>query len=348
MTVRHLPRVSALLAIPLALVACSAPPAAAPDTPTTVTVTNCGEPATFPSPAQRMFVNDGNMISMVLALGAQEQVVAVSSIQRDAETLRRHYGDVVDTLNDVSAEYPSRETVLAQRPDVMVAGWNYGYSEQKGLTPTTLKDAGIAAYVLTESCRQTEGERARGVVDPWTALSDDLTNLGEITGKTAEAQTVNADITARLAALRAAPQAAAPPTVFVFDSGVDAVYSSGRFGAPEAIITAAGGRNALTDLDDTWVEVSWERLAASNPAAFVFVDYPPQTFAEKVAVLKGRDGIKDLPAVQQERFLNLPYALWTSGPLNIDAAEQVRAALESWGLVPASGITPKFDDQPAD
>lgn len=347
MTIHRLPRaLPVLLAVPLALAACSAPPPAAPPV-VTVTVTNCGEPATFPSPAQRMFVNDGNMISMVLALGAQEQVVAVSSIQRDADTLRRHYGAAVDGLNDVSPQYPSRETVLAQRPDVMVAGWNYGYSEEKGLTPATLREAGIAAYVLTESCRQVDGERARGLVDPWTALSEDVANLGAVTGRTAEAETVNADVTARLDALRAAPQAPTPPTVFVFDSGVDAVYSSGRFGAPDAIISAGGGRNALADLDDSWVEVSWERLAASNPAAFVFVDYPPQTFAEKVAVLKARDGIRDLPAVAQERFLNLPYALWTSGPLNIDAAEQVRAALEGWGLVPASGLTPKADDQPS-
>jgi iron complex transport system substrate-binding protein len=62
---------------------------------------------------------------------------------------------------------------------------------------------------------------------------------------------------------------------------------------------------------------------------------PPAAFVEKVAVLTARDGIKELPAVAQGRFLNLPYALWTSGPLNIDAAEQVRKALEGWQLIPA-------------
>jgi iron complex transport system substrate-binding protein len=61
-------------------------------------------------------------------------------------------------------------------------------------------------------------------------------------------------------------------------------------------------------------------------------------------VLQARDGIKDLPAVQQNRFLNLPYGVWTSSPLNIDAAEQVRKALEGWGLVPPSALQPAFDD----
>ncbi|WP_034269398.1 ABC transporter substrate-binding protein [Haloechinothrix halophila] len=305
-----------------------------------VTVTNCGEEVSFPSPAERLFVNDGNMISMVLALGAQDQVAAVSSVQRDAPVLRKHYGDAVDGLNDVAKTYPSRETVLAQRPDVVVAGWNYGYDETKKLTPASLAQHDIDAYTLTESCRQGAGS-ARGIVDPWTALRTDLRNLGQITGRQDRADEVVADLDERLTALEDAPEPEEPPTIFLFDSGDKTIYSSGNLGAPQAIITAGGGRNALEDLKDTWTEVSWERLASAEPDAILFVDYPPQTFEEKVRILREHAATKDLEAVREERFLNLPYALWTSGPLNIDAAEQVRAALEGWDLVPDSGIAPK-------
>ncbi|WP_235949160.1 ABC transporter substrate-binding protein [Nocardia terrae] len=305
-------------------------------------VRNCGVGQKFPSPAQRMFVNDGNLISMVLALGAQGQTVAVSSLKRDAETLRKHYGDAVDTLNSVAPDYPSRETVLAQRPDVMVAGWSYGYSEAANLTPDSLRAAGVAPYVLTESCRRADGER--GVVDAWTALRTDLTALGAITGRKDEAARVTGDLDRRLAALRSAPPAANPPAIFVFDSASDTIMSSGQFGAPQAILEAAGGRNVLADVADTWTQVSWERLAAADPDAIVFVDYPPQTVEQKVELLRGKPGIQNLRAVKDGRFLNLPYALWTSGPLNIDAAEQVRVQLERWNLVPPSGIRPAFDD----
>jgi iron complex transport system substrate-binding protein len=306
--------------------------------PTEVEVRNCGRAVSFPRPARRLFVNDGNMISMALAVGAGGNVAAVSSMQRDAPVLRKHYGAArVDALRQVAREYPSRETVLAQRPDVVLAGWNYGWDETRRLTPASLRQQGIAAYTLTESCRQGAG-RARGVVDPWTALRTDLTNLGDITGHEDGARRAVADIDARLAALRRAPQARTRPTVFLFDSGTDAVYSSGRFGAPQAILDAAGARNALGDLDDTWTEVSWERVIAARPDAFLFVDYPPQSFAQKVAVLRARAGVRDLPAVREGRFLNLPYAMWTSGPLNIEAAEQAREALERWDLVPDSGV----------
>ncbi|WP_084535247.1 ABC transporter substrate-binding protein [Nocardia yamanashiensis] len=322
----------------IAVAGCGSPQAASGN----LTVRNCGVEAAFPAPAQRMFVNDGNLISMALALGAQEQVVAVSSLKRDADTLRRHYGDVVDKLNQVAPEYPSRETVLAQRPDVMVAGWNYGYSEATNLTPDSLRAAGVAPYVLTESCRQADGER--GITDAWTALRTDLTDLGAITGKGERAGQLTADIDQRLTALRAAPQPERKPVIFVFDSASDTVFSSGKFGAPQAILEAAGARNALEDVSDTWTAVSWERLAAADPDAIVFVDYPPQTFQQKVDLLRAKPGIQNLRAVTASRFLNLPYALWTSGPLNIDAAEQVRVQLETWNLAPRSGIRPAFDD----
>ncbi|MRH90023.1 ABC transporter substrate-binding protein [Nocardia sp. SYP-A9097] len=335
---RHLTRIFAATALVGALAACSSPQAATGN----LSIRNCGVSARFPAPAQRMFVNDGNLISMVLALGAQQQVVAVSSLKRDAETLRKHYGDAVDGLNSVAPDYPSRETVLAQRPDVMVAGWNYGYSEATNLTPDSLRAAGVAPYVLTESCRRPDGER--GITDAWTALRTDLTDLGAITGRTEKATELNADIDRRVNALRAAPQPERKPILFLFDSASDTIFSSGKYGAPQAILETAGARNAIEDVADTWTAVSWERLAAADPEAIVFVDYPPQSFQQKVELLRSKPGIQNLRAVRESRFLNLPYALWTSGPLNIDAAEQVRAQLERWGLVPASGIRPGSDD----
>lgn len=55
----------------------------------TVEVTNCGESVRFPTPAKRVFVNDGNMIAMALAVGAQDQLVAVTSLQKDTPSWSR-------------------------------------------------------------------------------------------------------------------------------------------------------------------------------------------------------------------------------------------------------------------
>ncbi|ODT99837.1 MAG: hypothetical protein ABS81_25035 [Pseudonocardia sp. SCN 72-86] len=46
-----------------------------------MTVTNCEAAAEFPAPATTVFVNDGNLISTMPAVGAQDSIVAVSSLQ---------------------------------------------------------------------------------------------------------------------------------------------------------------------------------------------------------------------------------------------------------------------------
>lgn len=310
-----------------------------------VTVTNCGVEVALPSPAQRIYVNDGNMTAMLLSLGAQEQIAGVSGLDRHLGVLTEVYGkDVVDGLPRATDEYPTLENVIAQQPDVMVAGWSYGYSQEKNLTPQSLREHDIAPYVLSESCREDDG--ARGTMPPWEALFTDLSNLGKITGREERAEELVADTRSRLAALESAPQEDEPPTVFLFDGGTKDIFTSGSFGAPQAIIEAAGAKNATADVADTWTSVSWEHLAASEPDFFAFVDYPGQTFEQKVEILRTNPATKDLPAVQEERFLNLTYAAWTSSPLNIDAAEQLRVALEDHGLVPDSAVEPERDVAP--
>lgn len=79
-----------------------------------VTVANCGKGVTY-AQADNLFVNDANIISMVLSVGAAEDVVEGS---------------------------PSFEAVVVKPPDIFIGGWNSGMSEEKSLTPDSLKGAG--------------------------------------------------------------------------------------------------------------------------------------------------------------------------------------------------------------
>lgn len=286
------------------------------------------------------------MIAMMLAIGAEKNLVGISSLNRDHTVLSAHYGaSALSGLQETSPTMPSLETIVGKQPQVVVAGWNYGF-KQGSVTPDQLNAVNIDPYILSESCLQKQGEKARGIMDPWTALDTDLSNLGAITGHQSQAATVISDIDSRRQALEKAPQATTKPNVLVFDSGDQTVFTSGKFGGPQAVITAAGGRNVMDDVADTWTTVSWEKVASSNPDVIVFVDYGTQTFAQKVALLESNPATKDLPAVKNKRFFNLPYAMWVSSPLNIDAAEQLRHKLEQWSLVPASQLPqPSHDDQ---
>lgn len=321
--------------------ACGADSTAASES--TVTVSNCGADVAFPQPLDRLFVNDGGMIAIALAAGARDNMVAVSALARDKDVLRLEYGPQVDTLNEVATERPTLENIVAAKPQVLYAGYNYGMSESRGITPEILAGHGIDVYQLSEACRQTDGEAQRGTMDPWVALDTDLRNIGTIAGNPEQGAAAADEVADRLEKLRAAPQPAAKPTVFVFDSVSDTIFTSGSFGGPQGIIDAAGARNATEDIEDTWTAVSWERLTTADPEVIVFVDYPGQSVDEKIAALRSNPASRNLKAVRENRFVNLPYAMWVSSPLNIDAAEIMRNVLENHGLAPESGITPTLD-----
>ncbi|GAA1287354.1 ABC transporter substrate-binding protein [Saccharothrix xinjiangensis] len=329
---------AATLTAGLALAGCGGDerPSAAPGR---VTVDNCGEQVSFPDPARRLFVNQGNRIATVLALGAADRVAAVSGLGDDRDVLGAAYGaDVVGDLPVATEGQPSLENVVARRADVVVS-W---FSDGDDVTPERLATRSIAAYQSSEGCRQGPDD-ARGTMEPWDALYADLRNLGRITGHDHEAEARVTGIRERLDALAAAPAAQDPPTVFLFDRGTADVYSSGAYGAPQAIIGAAGARNALGDLRESWTSVSWERVVAAKPDFIAFVDYGRQSFEDKVAVLRGNPATRDLPAVVEGRFLNLPFAMWTSSPLNVDAAEHLRTALEARDLLPRSEVRARLD-----
>ena len=57
-----------------------------------VTLTNCGNKVTYPKVAQRLYVNDGNIIATALSAGAVKQIAAVSSLGDDKTILAAKYG----------------------------------------------------------------------------------------------------------------------------------------------------------------------------------------------------------------------------------------------------------------
>ena len=123
-----------------------------------VTLTNCGEEVTY-SKTDSLFVNDGNIIATVLSAGGKDKIKNVSSLQRDVDILKAKYGaETIDGLDAVSKEYPSLEEVVSKQPNVYVAGWGYGLSESKNMTPETLKEQGIW-HVSDHRIMQAAGHR---------------------------------------------------------------------------------------------------------------------------------------------------------------------------------------------
>ncbi len=319
-----------LVTVALGLTACGAEVRPGGDTgPAPVTVENCGHAITYPLP-QRAVAYDMSSTEKMFALGLAGRMRGIV-MPRTAEpaVARSPYVDDYRAVETLSTDVLSFETVVGAQADWVLAGWNSGFSEARGITPAKLDGVGIRSYQHTESCFN-YGDRPVKV-PPLEALYTDLRQIGQIFHVPDRAEALVADLQARAAALRANAPAGEPARVFIYDSGTDQPFTSGNQAAPDTIVSLAGGRNIAGNLDARWTTIGWEPVVRAQPEVIAVVDYGDRPVADKIAFLKSFPPLADSPAVRENRFHVLDYGEAVSGPRNLDAAEKLAGYLRSLG-----------------
>lgn len=287
-----------------------------------VTVKSCNRDVTFDAAPARAISNDVNLTEMMLALKLQDRMVGYTGIS-GWKTLDAGLREGVKELPELSPKYPTKEVLLNADADFLFAGWNYGMKVGGEVTPETLEPFGIKVYELTESCIHIMAKNKPTMDDMFV----DLLNLGKIFGVEDRAEALVAgyrkqldEITTRIGGIEK------PVRVFVYDSGSEKPFTSGRFGIPTAMIEAAGGVNIMEDVEKSWTEVSWEPVIERNPEVVVIVNYGDVTAEQKIAFMKENPAFKNLEAVKQDRFVVLEYVEATPGPRNVQAIDRLAKA----------------------
>ena len=287
-----------------------------------VTVKSCNRDVTFETAPQRAVSNDVNLTEMMLALKLQDRMVGYTGVS-GWKTLDEKIREGVQELPELSPKYPTKEVLLGADADFYFAGWNYGMKVGGEVTPETLAPFGVKVYELTESCLHIMG-KAKPTMDD---MFVDLLNLGRIFGVEDRAEDLVAGYRADLDAITTRIGGIETPVrVFVYDSGEEKPFTSGRFGIPTAMIEAAGGVNVMEDVDKSWTEVSWEPVIERNPEVVVIVNYGEVTAEQKIAFMKTNPAFKNLDAVKNDRFVVLEYVEATPGPRNVDAISRLADA----------------------
>jgi len=289
-----------------------------------VTVDSCGTPVTFEAAPKRAVIHDINMAKMAFALGLQPSIVGVTGITgwyKTDDTFRQEQG----AIPELAPKYPTMENLVAADPDFFFAGWYYGMKPGGEVTPDTLAEHGIKTLVLTESCVHLGKTRPAASMD---LLYTDIEKLGKIFGKESEAEKLVAGWKAQLADIRAKIGAQDGTRVFLYDSGSDKPFTAGKYAITTAMISAAGGRNIMDDMETSWGNTDWETVAARNPQFLVLLDYQDGGGYEKLLdFLKAHPAMKETDAVKNERFVALRYEELTPGPDNIAAIDKIARAL---------------------
>lgn len=311
-----------------------------------VTVQSCGDDVTFDAAPERAVVNDDNMIELMFALGLTDHLAAYAAAgpRLRLEVFEDDYA-AVESLGD---DYFTLEPVLGADPDFVFAGWNYGFGED-GVNPEGLAELGIPSYVLNESCRRIDDSLEPASIDEWYG---DVRNIAAIFGVPERAEALIAHWDERLAEVaERIPADAEPVPAFSYGFGDDAPGGGLGLTIVPELYRRAGAVNVFEDLHEMWGSVSWEAFVDAAPEIIVITDYGSagdgQTGEQKISFLESVDGISEVPAIADGRYLVLPQEAVNPGIRITDGIEALAAELhpeafadlvgtDGFGLAPTS------------
>jgi iron complex transport system substrate-binding protein len=307
-----------------ALAACSsagATPAASPSaSPSALVLDNCGTTVTVTTPPQRVVTIKSSTTEMLLSLGLAGRMVGTAFADGPLPTDLAAAGAGVPVLSD---QVPGQEALLAVQPDFVVAGWESNLSADGAGDRTALAKLGIGSYVSPAACKE-----PGYMPDPLTFddVFAEIRQVGAIFGVPAAADQV---VAAEQATLAGVHKPAGTTTALWYSSGSDSPYVGAGIGAPQMIMDAAGLTNVFAAVHDTWTSVGWEDVVAADPDVIVLVDASWNTAAHKIALLEANPATAQLRAVQQHRYLTVPFAASEAGVRNADAVASLVTQLDA-------------------
>ncbi|MCX4821266.1 ABC transporter substrate-binding protein [Streptomyces sp. NBC_01142] len=284
-----------------------------------VTVKRCGEPVEYTTP-KRAVAYEGGSADKLFSLGLTEHVHGYVMPPANPPVSESPWASEYAKVKMLSEDLLNKELVVDAKSDFVVAGWNSGFSDQRGITPEILDKLGIQSFMHTESCFNYPKFPEKAA--PFEALYTDLERLGRIFKAEDKADEVVGGLKKRVEAVTAKTPKRGPVPVFLYDSGTDQPFTAGSQVPPNDIIRTAGGRNIFDGLDQRWTQVNWEAVTKAEPEVVIILDYGDQPAKKKIDFLRKSPHTRELPAVKKNNFFILDYNEGISGPRNIDGLEK--------------------------
>ncbi|MDZ5079075.1 ABC transporter substrate-binding protein [Nesterenkonia sp. HG001] len=293
----------------------------------TTTVDRCGEAVEYTTP-QRAVVYEGGSADKLFALGLVDHVHGYVMPPANPPVEESPWAEDYAAVEFLSDDLLNRELVVDENADLVVAGWNSGFSDDRGITPEILDGLGIQSFMHAESCFNYPGHAEQHA--PFEGLYTDLERLGQIFAVEDRATELVAEYRDREEAVRDAAPEGDPVPVFLYDFGTDQPFTAANQVPPHEIIEIAGGENIFGEVDARWTEASWEAVVDGEPEVIIILEYGDQPAEDKIEFLKQNPTTANLPAVQADEFYIMDYNEAISGPRNIDGLESFAEYLKDY------------------
>jgi iron complex transport system substrate-binding protein len=270
-----------------------------------VTVYSCEEPVTFESIPQRAISMDTNMTEMMLALGLEDQMVGywISGVEVGEEFQDQIEG--LELISDVLWPPPSMEVILSFDPDFVFGAWEYNFSEESGVNPQKLEQAGVKTYVLSESCVAT-GVKPNEFID---STYDDILNLGKIFKVEDRAQELVDEMKGNIQEVQEKiGDIERPLRGFYYGGGADAAFTAGKYAMVTKMMKSVGAENILGDVEDDWIpSAGWETIIERDPEFIMIDDTPWESAQARIDTLESLPQLESITAIQEKIYIVFPW-----------------------------------------
>ncbi len=286
------------------------------------TIENCGLTYTYETPPQRAVTMNQASTEIMLALGLEESMVGTAYL--DDEILPA-LDAAYRSVPILAEKYPAQEVVFASEPDFVYGAYRSAFGDEAAGSRAKLAELGINSYLSTAAC---EDEALRPSEVTMETVYAEIRDIAAIFGVPERGESLINEMQARLGVVTATIGSELKPvTIFWYDSGTDDVYAGACCGIPGEIIRQVGGENIFADVKGSWATVNWEDVISRNPDVIVIIEADWSPAAEKIELLTSNPAYTAMTAVQENRFIVVPFSATTPGIRNVDAVEEVARGL---------------------
>ncbi|QOV40029.1 ABC transporter substrate-binding protein [Streptomyces ferrugineus] len=305
-----------------------------------VTVTDCsGAETTFTKAPERIVTSNASSLELLLRLGAGDKVIG-TGFPPGAGTLPNGLDAQARQVKVLSETVIPKEKLLGSGADLYIdtfAAMNMGGGMGDTPTEEEFRAAGIKhTFLKSTAC----AALSKSPVTDLSAVEDDITSLGAITGTSAKAKELVDGMKEKVAAVRKAvgdtPERERPTYFFFdYDAGTKQPMAVCNRQVANAVITLAGARNAFADCDGDYKQVGWEDVIAKDPDWIQLgvrdrgsEAANDKAFDEAQKWLESNAATKGLKAVKEGHLLRIGSERTTiAGVTNADTVEAIAKRL---------------------
>lgn len=253
---------------------------------------------TYEEEPQKIVTVASPATEMLLALGLEERIVGYA--MQDNE-IPEKYKEAFDSLNLITEGWDiSTEMIMALEPDFLMF-WNGDAT----YTYDFLEANGIGTYTMLSDVTGAKIE----------SVYEDFRNMGRIFGVEERAEEIISEMEEKIAkAEEAVSQKETVKAAYVDAYSTDEAAFTAGDALVADIFRSAGAENVMNHTEDTWMNISWEEMAAANPEYIVIGVYAGVEDADYwIDFLKNHPAMSEVDAVKNERFVIVGLADLTVG-----------------------------------